>query len=98
MGARMDGTCDDEKLAELLLYMADCLADQPAAGSTKLNKMLFFAEFTHVREHGRPIPANSSRQEVRPAFYALLADEATVEIVDVVIDEDWIETLGDDFA
>ena len=32
------------------------------------------------------------------AFYALLADEETVEIVDVVIDEDWLETLGDDFA
>ncbi|MBA2751628.1 MAG: hypothetical protein H0U41_05250 [Actinobacteria bacterium] len=29
------------------------------------------------------------------AFYALLADEETVEIVDVVIDEDWLETLGD---
>jgi len=32
------------------------------------------------------------------AFYALLEDEETVEIVDVVIDEDWLETLGDDFA
>lgn len=32
------------------------------------------------------------------AFYALLADKETVEIVDVVIDEDWLETLGDDFA
>ncbi len=55
MGDRMDGTCDDEKLAELLLCLADRLADQPAAGSTKLNKLMFFSEFAHVREHGRPI-------------------------------------------
>ena len=51
----MDGPCDEDKLAELLLHLADRLADQPAAGSTKLNKLLFFAEFAHVREHGRPI-------------------------------------------
>lgn len=48
--------------------------------------------------HSWIAPASFSRQEVRPAFYALLADEETVEIVDVVIDEDWLETLGDDFA
>lgn len=30
-------------------------------------------------------------------FYALLADEDTVEIIDFVIDEDWLDTPDDDF-
>lgn len=45
----------DEKLGELLLLVAQQLADEPAAGSMKVNKILFFAEFTHVRKTGRPI-------------------------------------------
>jgi hypothetical protein len=44
-------TQPEDKLAELLLYVAD----QSAAGSAKVNKILFFAECTHVRRTGRPI-------------------------------------------
>ena len=46
---------DEDKFVELLLYVAKSLKDDPAGGAVKLNKVLFFAEFAHVRAHGRPI-------------------------------------------
>ena len=46
---------DEDKLAELLLYVASELADDATAGTTKLNKVLYFAEFAHIRSHGTPI-------------------------------------------
>jgi hypothetical protein len=46
---------DERKFAELVLYVADQLADDPAGGATKLNKALFFSEFAHVRAYGQPI-------------------------------------------
>lgn len=46
---------DERKFAELLLYAAGRLADDPTGGAVKLNKVLFFAEFAHMRRHGRPI-------------------------------------------
>lgn len=51
----MEFTYDERKLAELIVHVADRLADDRAGGSTKLNKVLFFADFSHVRRHGRPI-------------------------------------------
>lgn len=51
----MDIEASDEKLAELLLLIADGLRDEPSAGATKLNKLAFYAEFTHFRTTGRPI-------------------------------------------
>lgn len=39
----------------MIVYVADQLAADRAGGSTKLNKVLFFADFTHVRRHGTPI-------------------------------------------
>lgn len=46
---------DEAKLGELLLYVAKRLESDPAGGATKINKVLYFAEFAHVRAHGRPI-------------------------------------------
>jgi hypothetical protein len=46
---------DESKFTELLLYVAERLAGDRAGGATKLNKVLFFAEFAHVRRHGTPI-------------------------------------------
>lgn len=46
---------DEDKFAELVLYVAHRLTDDPTGGATKLNKVLYFAEFGHVRAHGRPI-------------------------------------------
>jgi hypothetical protein len=46
---------DEAKFTELLLYVAERLAGDRAGGATKLNKVLFFADFAHVRRHGTPI-------------------------------------------
>lgn len=42
---------DEAKFGELMLYVASRLEDDRAGGATKLNKVLFFAEFTHLRRH-----------------------------------------------
>jgi Protein of unknown function (DUF4065) len=46
---------DETKLAELVLYIAQRLAGDRKGGATKINKILFTAEFAHMREHGEPI-------------------------------------------
>ncbi len=53
--ADLDAQPDEAKFAELLLLVAEELADDPYGGATKANKVLYFAEFAHVRETGRPI-------------------------------------------
>jgi uncharacterized phage-associated protein len=47
----MELAYDERKFTELLLYVAERLGDDRAGGATKLNKVLFFAEFTHLRRH-----------------------------------------------
>lgn len=42
---------DEQKFSELLLHAADRLRTDRAGGATKLNKVLFFVEFTHLRRH-----------------------------------------------
>lgn len=51
----MDVAYDARKFAEMVLLVAGRLQDDRAGGSTKLNKVLFFAEFTHLRRHHRVI-------------------------------------------
>ena len=46
---------DEEKFAELVVLVAEEIENHPAGGAVKLNKVLFFAEFAHVRKHGHPI-------------------------------------------
>ena len=46
---------DEAKFTEMVLYIAGRLRDDRAGGATKLNKVLYFADFVHVRRHGRPI-------------------------------------------
>ena len=46
---------DEEKLTELILYVAGRTSEDPATGATKLNKYLYFAEFAAMRKLGRPI-------------------------------------------
>jgi hypothetical protein len=46
---------NEEKFAELLLYVAREIEEDPTGGATKINKILFFAEFSHMRTHGKPI-------------------------------------------
>lgn len=64
----MDVVYDEHKLTELIVYLADRLSADRAGGSTKLNKVLFFADFTHVRRHGLPITgAEYQKLEFGPA-------------------------------
>jgi uncharacterized phage-associated protein len=46
---------DERKFTELLLIVADRLRSDEAGGATKLNKILYFADFAHVRRTGRSI-------------------------------------------
>lgn len=46
---------NEDKLAELVLYVAGRIVDDPTGGATKINKILFAAECAHVRQHGQPI-------------------------------------------
>lgn len=52
---KMEVAYDEEKLVEMVLHVAGRLQDEPAGGATKLNKILFFAEFTHLRRHCQAI-------------------------------------------
>jgi Antitoxin SocA-like, Panacea domain len=51
----MEATYDEPKLIELLLCVAQRLEADRVGGATKLNKILFFADFAHVRRTGVPI-------------------------------------------
>ncbi|WP_045875792.1 type II toxin-antitoxin system antitoxin SocA domain-containing protein [Pseudofrankia sp. DC12] len=51
----LDVDPDEAKFAELLLLVAEELADDPYGGAAKANGVLYFAEFGHVRETGVPI-------------------------------------------
>jgi hypothetical protein len=46
---------DERKFTEMVLHVAQRLRNDRAGGATKLNKVLFFAEFTHLRRHHRVI-------------------------------------------
>lgn len=46
---------DEGRLRELVLLIAERLQGDRAGGATKLNKVLFFADFAHVRRTGGPI-------------------------------------------
>lgn len=51
----MDVAYNEEKFVEMVLHVADRLQGDRAGGATKLNKILFFAEFTHLRRHHQVI-------------------------------------------
>jgi hypothetical protein len=46
---------DDEKLRELVLYISLRSEGDEAYGATKLNKLLFFADFLAYQQFGQPI-------------------------------------------
>lgn len=47
---------DEDKLAELILSVAQQIQDDYSPGATKLNKVPFLAECSHVRAQGEAIP------------------------------------------
>ena len=46
---------DDRKMKELILYLAARSVDDPRFSSTKLNKLLFYCDFTAYRQLGHSI-------------------------------------------
>jgi uncharacterized phage-associated protein len=77
-------TYDEGKFAELVLYVAHGLSDDRAGGAIKLNKVLYFADFAHVRKHGRPItgadyqklPHGPAPRRLKPVRSRLVAEGA----------------------
>lgn len=45
----------DKRLGELILYLSDLCKGDDAFGATKLNKLLFYADFVAYRQLGKPI-------------------------------------------
>ena len=56
-------THEDSKTAELVLLVAKHTEDDPTAGSTKLNKILYFAEVSHLRRTGQPITGSEYQKQ-----------------------------------
>lgn len=50
-----DGSDPDQRLRELVLYVADKSYDDAGFGATKLNKVLFFADFESYARFGKSI-------------------------------------------
>ena len=46
---------DEDKTTELILYIAVQTEEDPTAGATKLNKILYFSERSHLHRYGKPI-------------------------------------------
>jgi hypothetical protein len=46
---------DESKFTQMVLHVAARLRDDRAGGASKLDTVLFFADFAHVRRHGQPI-------------------------------------------
>ncbi len=71
---------DEAKFTELLLYVAERLQPDRVGGATKLNKVMFFADFAHVRRTGAPItgaeyqklPHGPAARRLKPVRDALL--------------------------
>ena len=80
----MNVVYDETKFTELLLHVVEQLAGDRAGGATKLNKVLFFADFAHVRRHGTPItgaeyqklPQGPVPRRLKPVRDALVAGGA----------------------
>jgi hypothetical protein len=49
----------DRKMKELVLYLASRSEDDPRFSSTKLNKLLFYCDFSAYRDLGEPITGHS---------------------------------------
>lgn len=64
----------DERLGELILYIAQRTLGDRAAGATKLNKYLYFSDMAAMRLLGRPLTGTEYRKlQFGPAPVRLLA-------------------------
>ena len=79
----MHAAYDARRFAEMVLHVAGRLQDD-SAGVTKLNKVLFFAEFTHLRRRQRVIsgcefrklPHSPAPRQLLPVRKKLIASGA----------------------
>jgi hypothetical protein len=79
---------DEGKFAEMVLYVADRLRADRAGGATKLNKVLYFADFAQVRRTGRPIsgadyqklPQGPAPRRLKPVRQRLV-EEGAAEVL-----------------
>lgn len=77
-------TGDDQKLAELILYISEKSEGDERFGATKLNKLLFFADFAAYWQLGRAItnqryfrlPAGPAPRRLVPVRDGLIEDSA----------------------
>jgi hypothetical protein len=84
---------DELKFTELVLYVAEKLGDDHFGGATKLNKVLFFAEFAHVRRTGKAISGvefqklehGPAPRRLRPVRDALVRSGAAEVVIDDVL-------------
>ncbi len=71
---------DVDKFRELVVYIAERTADDPAFGDTKLNKALYFSDFLGYSHLGRPITgARYQKLEFGPAARALVPVRGELE-------------------
>jgi hypothetical protein len=80
---------DDAKLKELIIFIASRSEDDPNFGSTKLNKLLFFADFLAYMRLGRAItsqpyfrPPNGPAPRRMKPIVDQMVDERTLAIQD----------------
>jgi Protein of unknown function (DUF4065) len=77
----------DERLKELILYVSDRCELHPRFGATKLNKILFYADFVAYAKLGRPItgteyqrlPQGPAPRRLLPLKAQLIANREAVE-------------------
>jgi uncharacterized phage-associated protein len=67
------GQASDKKMKELILYLASRSEADSRFSSTKLNKLLFYCDFTAYQELGRPMTGHSYQKlQFGPAPKAML--------------------------
>lgn len=76
----------EEKLVELIIFISDKCGDDPTFGATKLNKILYYADFQHYAKHGIPItglsyqslPNGPAPRRVKPTLDHLVKDHQII--------------------
>jgi len=61
----MASDCNEAKLRELILYVANRCAYDETLGATKLNKILFYVDFTSYAERGEAVTGAKYRHQRR---------------------------------
>jgi uncharacterized phage-associated protein len=80
-------TNSDQLLGEVIIYVAWACENDPAFGATKLNKILYFADFLAYAKYGQPITgASYKRLQNGPAPATLVQTrQAMIEAGDIVL-------------